>query len=189
MTAPVIPVTGKTPVYSIEYLLEGEPAYYFRAKLQRNSDRLEALLQARGIAPLEAQQALALSGQVNANSDRVTALEGKLTTAWVDLTPVAASYTAYTVGGYATPAYRVEDRRVYLRGWVRAAAAVAASAPIFTAAVAASARPAFKVDLKARDNSTGAQRVSIGADGVIYSELALASGAYVALDGVSWPLG
>lgn len=65
MTAPIVPVTGKTPIYGIEYLLEGEPAFYIRARLQRNSEKLEALMAARALAPPAAADLTAVSGRVS----------------------------------------------------------------------------------------------------------------------------
>jgi hypothetical protein len=64
MTSPV-PVTAKTPIYALEYLDEGEPAFWMRARLQRNSQKLEQLLQARGIAPPDAADLAALAGRVS----------------------------------------------------------------------------------------------------------------------------
>lgn len=48
--APVVPVTGTTPFYGIEYLIEGEPAWHTRQKLERNARTVEAAL-LRGGAP------------------------------------------------------------------------------------------------------------------------------------------
>jgi hypothetical protein len=61
MTAPV---TGITPVYGLEYLIEGEPARYTRQKLERNAKAIEAALVAGGIAPPGASDLATLSGRV-----------------------------------------------------------------------------------------------------------------------------
>lgn len=65
MTTP-IPVTGKTPIYGIEYLVPGEPVAHTRAKLQRNAEQIEAALVRGGIAPAGAQDLATLSGRVSA---------------------------------------------------------------------------------------------------------------------------
>lgn len=75
MTSPVIPVTGKTSIYEIEYLVDGEPMFHTRAKLQRNSEKLEYLLQQRALAPPAAQDLATLSGRVTTLEGRVATLE------------------------------------------------------------------------------------------------------------------
>lgn len=68
-----VPVTGITPVYGIEYLVEGEPIRHTRAKLERNAAQIEAALLAGGVAAPGAADLLEVSG-------RVTALEATLQT-------------------------------------------------------------------------------------------------------------
>lgn len=59
-----IPITGITPVYGIEYLVEGEPLFHTRAKIERNSRTVEAALVRGGVAPPAAQDLAALAGRV-----------------------------------------------------------------------------------------------------------------------------
>lgn len=59
-----IPITGITPVYGMEYLVEGEPLFHTRAKLERNAKTTEAALVRGGVAPPAAQDLAALAGRV-----------------------------------------------------------------------------------------------------------------------------
>lgn len=67
MTAPV---TGITPVYGLEYLVEGEPVKYTRQKLERNAKTVEAALVAGGLTPPGASDYAALVGRVTALENR-----------------------------------------------------------------------------------------------------------------------
>lgn len=88
MTAPV---TGITPAYGIEYLVEGEPVKWTRQKLERNAKQIEAALLAGGVAPPGASDYAALVG-------RVTVLEAKTVTAAVTLTAPWTAYVDATAG-------------------------------------------------------------------------------------------
>lgn len=79
MTGP-IPVTGKTPIYELEYLLEGEPAFHYRAKMERNSKKLEALMAARALAPPAAVDLAALTGRVTKLEDSRARIIARSTT-------------------------------------------------------------------------------------------------------------
>lgn len=59
-----VPVTGITPAYGIEYLVQGEPAKHTRAKLERNAKAIEAALLARGVPPPAAVDHAALAARV-----------------------------------------------------------------------------------------------------------------------------
>jgi hypothetical protein len=72
-----VPVTGITPVYGLEYLVEGEPARNTRAKLERTVKAVEAALVAGGITPPGASDLAALVGRVNV-------LEQEADAPWVD---------------------------------------------------------------------------------------------------------
>lgn len=63
MTSPA-PVTGKTPLYELEYQLEGEPAFWYRQKWERLVNRLEAVLQGYALAPPAAADYAALVARV-----------------------------------------------------------------------------------------------------------------------------
>lgn len=62
MTAPV---TGITPIFGLEYIVEGEPAKYTRQKLQRSMERVEAALAQGPASPPGAADLNAVTGRVN----------------------------------------------------------------------------------------------------------------------------
>lgn len=95
VTAPIVPVTGKTPIYELEYLLEGEPAFHIRQKWQRLAQRVESLLQGRGLAPQEVLDGLTVLG-------RVSTLESAVASAVMPLT-MLNGWQNY--GGAYQPAY------------------------------------------------------------------------------------
>jgi hypothetical protein len=66
-------MTAKTPVFELEYIVEGEPLREARLALENNAKTTEAALVRGGIAPPAAQDLATLAG-------RVTTLEGKGTT-------------------------------------------------------------------------------------------------------------
>lgn len=78
-------MTAKTPVYQLEYLVQGEPVRNTRLALENNAKSIEAALMARGVAAAGAADVLAVSG-------RVSTLEAGL---WTAYTP------AWTAGGVA----------------------------------------------------------------------------------------
>jgi len=58
-------MTAKTPVYEIEYLVEGEPVRNTRLALENNAKSIEAALLAGGIAPPLAPDLAAVAGRVS----------------------------------------------------------------------------------------------------------------------------
>lgn len=59
-------MTAKTPVYGLEYLIQGEPMRATRAALENNAKTTEAALVRGGIAPPAAQDLATLAGRVSA---------------------------------------------------------------------------------------------------------------------------
>lgn len=91
-----VPVTGITPAYGFEYLVEGEPARNTRAKLERTVKRLEAALLATGTPPPGAVDHAALAA-------RVGALEPG---PWI--TPSSQARTNFGLGDWTPLRYRKE---------------------------------------------------------------------------------
>jgi len=121
VTSPVIPVTGRTPVYGIEYQLEGEPAFHYRAKMERNAPKLEAALLAAGAAPPGGSTWATVSAD----------------SGWLDWPgPRPANWT--WVAGIAAR-YRILGRQVYVQAEVSSSAAWAANVLLTT--LPAGARP------------------------------------------------
>lgn len=98
MTTP-IPVTGITPIYDLEYLVEGEPLFHTRAKLERNAKTIEAALQSRGVAAPGAADLLTVSGRVSVAEGEIDVLQAppgrKVTKTSVQAIP-AGQWTALT---------------------------------------------------------------------------------------------
>lgn len=80
-----------TPVYGLEYLVEGEPARNTRAKLQRNAETIEAALIAGGLAAPGASDLLEVSGRVSVLEDLVG---GSLADAEANMVPLATELEA-----------------------------------------------------------------------------------------------
>lgn len=122
MTAPVVPVTGITPGYGLEYMVDGESAWHLLPKWKRLVDRLEAVLLADGQAPLGDSTAAGLLTRLNANEARTTPVSAPLT-----LNPGFATLNGYTRFG----CYRSAGL-THLTGIVQTTAAVGAGAPLAT---------------------------------------------------------
>jgi hypothetical protein len=61
-----VPITGITPVYDLEYLEEGEPAFHIRAKWQRTVEQVEAALLSVGVPPPGLADLATLTARVDA---------------------------------------------------------------------------------------------------------------------------
>lgn len=121
MTAPI---TGRTPIYGIEYPVVGEPIRTTRSKLERNAYQVESALQGAGAVPP--------SGPAWA---AVAADSGWL--AWP--APKPANWT-WVAGGGVLAKYRVLGRQVFLSAEISSSAAWAAGVVLTT--LPAGARPA-----------------------------------------------
>ena len=182
MTAPIAPVTGSTPIYDLEYLIEGEPAYHFREKWERLAKRLEVLLQARALAPPDAVDLAAIAG-------RVAVVEGG---AWTTL-PLVGTATTLNHDSLSPPncQYRVENRRVFLRGWTKAGTSgVAAGVPLWAALPAALRPTTTETVWPVRGSTLGVFRMDVASvDGRgFFPAVALPANEYLNLNTVSWPL-
>jgi hypothetical protein len=108
MTAPV---TGITPIYGLEYPIEGEPIRYTRQKLERTMLAIEEALSLGGVAAPGASDLLAVSGRVStleaaAASRPIAVLTGTgtlslATNTWTAL-PLTGSEVYDPLGGHST---------------------------------------------------------------------------------------
>jgi hypothetical protein len=108
MTAPV---TGITPIYGLEYPIEGEPIRYTRQKLERTMLAIEEALSLGGVAAPGASDLLAVSGRVStleaaAAARPLAVLTGTGTLSLTDNTWTALPLTGTEVydplGGHST---------------------------------------------------------------------------------------
>jgi hypothetical protein len=67
-------MTAKTPVYGLEYLVQGEPVRNTRAALEANAKTIEAALLARGVPATGAADLAALAGRVARLENPVSAV-------------------------------------------------------------------------------------------------------------------
>lgn len=137
-----LPVTAKTPVYGLEYLVQGEPARAARLALENNAKTIEAALILGGIAPPEAQNLAQLAG-------RVTTVEGKLAELPVALPyapGVAANFSADLTAAGALQGGRVwrVGRSVFMAGLARLLVNVAAGSETTVATLPAAYRPKLR---------------------------------------------
>jgi hypothetical protein len=81
-------MTAKTPVFQLEYIVEGEPIREARLALENNAKTIEAALVAGGVAPPAAQDMVALVARINALESPVragltsTAIQNNLAAGW-----------------------------------------------------------------------------------------------------------
>lgn len=174
MTAPV---TGITPVFGIEYLVNGEPAKWTRQKLQRNAEKIEAALVQGPASPPGAVDLLAVSG-------RVSTLEGKLPGGWTAATLNAtggAVTNLGTTGGHTwQPArYRLLPMigAAHVVG-VLAATNIVAGKDLFTLPIGL--RPTYAFPVTAQNGATGALQLDVYTTGVVQARGAGAT--FVAFD-------
>lgn len=161
MTAPV---TGRTPVYGLEYLIEGEPAKFTRQKLERNAKTIEAALIRGGIAPPEAQDLATLAG-------RVTALEPGT---WV----IPATQGRANLGTGYTP---LRYRKVPALGGVRVTGMVVAGAAGTLFTLQPGFRPPRYGMLHALLAGGGGADCQVGPDGVVAVP---ATSGWMSFDGI-----
>jgi hypothetical protein len=154
-----VPITGITPIYGIEYLLEGEPVRNTRAKLERNAKQIEAALNGKAIPPPAA-------ADWNALVARVAAVEP---TAWI--TPsLNSGYTNLNTTLYHPIRYRrIGGHSVQLVG----TAGPGAAGVMFT--LQAGYRPAKLMQVDAIHEGGVTRQVDIGADGQVNLRFAATS--------------
>lgn len=167
MTSP-IPVTGKTPIYEIEYVREGEPAFHLRAKQERQALRLETLLQQRALAPPAAQDLAAVSGRVTTLEGRATALEGTVAAA---VPYVKADGTASGWSDFGAPwrglRYWRQGRTVFVSGVMKNSVAIAAGTNQVAGRIPAGFRPGATEMIPAMANASAPLRADFAADGLV----------------------
>jgi hypothetical protein len=87
-------MTAKTPIYELEYIVEGEPLSEARLALEASMKRVEAALVLGGIAPPEAQDLAELSGRVTAlEADTASTEVTYVTNVTMGYNDVAAGWT------------------------------------------------------------------------------------------------
>lgn len=160
MTSP-IPVTGKTAIYELEYLLEGEPAFHHRAKLERNSKKLDTLLQAAGIAPPAAADLAAVAG-------RVTALEGSVPVdvPFLNLAGAATGWSRFNTS-FATLRVWRNGRTVHMVGLVKNPAIIGNGVVSDIGRVPVGLRPPLGQLFQAVVNGSSVFRVDVTPDGLV----------------------
>jgi hypothetical protein len=175
-------MTAQTPIYGFEYPIPGEPIRNTRAMLQRNAERYETALQGHGLAAPGAADLLQVSG-------RVTALEPG---AWATL-PVSANATFnHDVAPQPPCQYRLEGKRVWLRGWGRSTGGAATGATLW-GPLPLPFQPGPNVYITTfpiRSTNFVGARVDVQPDGSAKVQVQpLASGEFLNLSVVSWPVG
>lgn len=174
-----VPVTGITPIYGIEYLIEGEPARNTRAKMERNAKQIEATFAAGGLAPPgtpDLAAAIARIGVLEHVNDAVTTIS-------------PAANVAH-VGGYRNAGvYRV-GRAICLTSLLTTTAAIANAGTLFT--LPTGFRPS-QVQPLLVNAQTGSPlvntsiRLDVATSGIVSTVGSLASGSYIFLDSVQFP--
>jgi len=141
-------MTAHTPVYGLEYIVEGEPLRNARLALENNAKSVEAALLLGGVAAPGATDLLTLSGRVNL-------LES---TAWANLS--LASGVTNLGGEFQTAQIRKVGDRVELRG-------VLAAKPAGTilATIPAGMRPPATSILSSNTDATTSNSVYVYPDG------------------------
>jgi hypothetical protein len=87
-------MTAKTPIYELEYIVEGESLSEARPALEASMKRVEAALVLGGIAPPEAQDLAELSGRVTAlEADTASTEVTYVTNVTMGYNDVAAGWT------------------------------------------------------------------------------------------------
>lgn len=137
-----VPVTGITPVFGLEYLVEGEPAFHIRQKWARLAAAIEAALVAGPASPPGASDLLAVSG-------RVTTLENlhPSRAAQAVTFPPGFSQFISAPGAYEerVRCWKVAPDEVRLVGIVNVVTALAAGATVTAFTLPAGYRPAVNV--------------------------------------------
>ena len=168
-----IPITGITPNFGLEYLVEGEPMFHTRAKLQRTMEAIDAALTAGPASPPGASDLLAVSG-------RVSTLEGRAPGAWTAATLLGSVTNLGTTGTgtYQSMRYRWLPHIgcVHIVG-VTTAGTIAVGTNLFQLPVAM--RPALSVVAKGQ-HATGSGQIDVRPDGFVQARFVPSS--YLAIN-------
>lgn len=172
-------MTAKTPVYGLEYLVQGEPARNTRLALENNAKTIEAALVARGVPPTDLQDLIAGgwfsdSGWVGIVSAAGTTLNGSPQVRKVGkLVKAQAGWSSATIPGGAGA---MQPNTNY---YVAAAGGIPAGF-----------RPSYTLYLRAGTNSAANPgRFVIGTDGSIQLHVGAVVSSYYRLDTCDWFLG
>lgn len=182
-------MTAQTPIFGLKYPVVGEPIKTTRQILEDNAKSVEAALAGRVVVP----DVSTLAAEVGARSAADTALSNRVTVlepgGWTTL-QLAAAFSAYTASGaYPVPAYRIEGHRVFMRGWLTNAGAVAALGPITSTPLNLAARPiGTSATLTAFTDTSAAKRLELQTSGNLLTYVALAAGTYLNLELCTWGL-
>jgi hypothetical protein len=171
-------MTALTPVYGLEYIVQGEPLRNARPALESSMKKVEAALLLRGVVPPGAVDAATLSG-------RISVLENS-TNAWADLPLSGLAHDDPN----PRCRYRKENgTRVRAKGWAKAPGAIASGAAVWGALPAALC-PAVPETVWAVRGTTGAMvRIDVATNGSATIVQALSAGEYINFGTVQWPLG
>ena len=136
-------MTATTPIYGIEYLVEGEPVRNTRAALENNALTIEAALAARGVPPADLVTLIAAGWF----SD----------TGWVTIVP----NTGFTAS--ESLAYRVRGGTCFLRGTVIRTAGAFTTTPTAVFTMPTGARPSSFL----RFPATAGMAANVNTSGVV----------------------
>lgn len=184
--------------YALPYADADTPLVDLAVVSEQLATEIGGALARGGVAPPGAAD-LAAEANTRAAADtalgnRVTAVESSAWSTWA-LSAGLASYTG-TVGAapntlagpYDVHGWRTSGTRIWLRGWIQTTAAVAAFSALNSVALPSAARPAKARALWASVDGAPPTlaRLEVGTDGFIRTYRALATGAYLNLDTVSY---
>lgn len=181
-------MTAKTPVYQLEYIVEGESARNARGALERNAKSIEAALITGGIAPPNTTDLLAAIA-------RIAALEGAAPVAvpFINLTGAATGWSNFAYPGFARLRVWRSGRTVHLVGVVKNAAAMASGTQSQAARIPLGFRPPTDETPMISSFAAGAQifRFDVTPDGLILAvnngATTVAAGAFIPLN-ATWSL-
>lgn len=187
-------MTAQTPLFGIKYIAVGEPIRNTRQALEDNANTIEAALAQRVNAPTVpdlnaeiAARTAADTGEVTARTAADLALSNRITVleagAWTDLPTLGTGWATEAAGG-ETVQYRIEGKRVFLRGWLHSTIAgntnTICGFPLGT-------RPSRNTTVWGHwDASPTVARMNISTAGIFLPSTAFAVNQFVHLAPISW---
>jgi hypothetical protein len=168
-------MTALTPIYGLEYLVQGEPARNTRQALENNAKTIEAALLARGVPPADLLDLIAAGWFTD--------------TGWVNL-PLAAGWNSSS-----SPGYRKIGKTVWFRGEVWTTATSTTDTNLLSTPLPAGFRPATRTRflIGSTGGSSGVQdqnvmSLNIGTDGVMSGASSRTSSPGFMLGSINYPV-
>lgn len=136
-------MTAKTPVYELEYIVEGESARNARGALERNAKSIEAALILGGIAPPAAADLLAAVARIG---NLEAAAVAPVAVPYVNLLNTTTGWSKFSTGWRGLRCWS-QGRTVFTSGVVKNSVAISAGGSAYVGRIPVGFRPTVETEM------------------------------------------